>query len=392
MPSYLSGARVRKPEVVPSLRRHASSPSATAPRIKPIHRTKSLAEALEGQLNDGESRLDATGKILSVVDVASATDVTSAIQHCKNTMFCAIPERAGMNSVRIAEVLNFQKDLPSVVTLAHAHALISASSKTERQISSLMTNGLLRKIKVTGRGNDISGTGELLITVKDLQDLVQTSGIAPDTSAAFLDVLQRDPRVTSLPSNQLPASHTAALSRAGFLVSLSASASRNLSFSGSSIVATPSISRAHSGTFAAVGGDSAFENLGGTGAAKRYGERRQTMPAGEMALSVPNLGPYLRLLNAGRSHLIDLLGKAKYKEAPLYLLRERWDGAVDNDGSVSSAKKIRGEFSEVMPSRTKKWKKLNGLNFDWVVEECLGAGLIELFETRSVGLGVRALS
>ena len=392
MPSYLSGARVRKPEAVPSLRRHASSPFATAPRIKPIQRTKSLAEALEDRPNDGESRLDATGKILSVVDVASAIDVPSAIQHCKNTMFCAIPERAGMNSVRIAEVLNCQKDLPLVVTLAHVHALISASSKTERQISSLMTNGLLRKIKVNGRGNDISGTGELLITTKDLHHLLQTSGIAPDISAAFLDVLQRNPRVTSLPSNQLPASQTAALSRAGFLVSLSASASRNLSFSGSSIVATPSISRAHSGTFAAVGGDSAFENLGGTGAAKRYGERTQTMPAGEMALSVPNLGPYLRLLNAGRSHLIDLLGKAKYKEAPLYLLRERWDGAVDNDGSVSSAKKIRGEFSEVMPSRTKKWKKLNGLNFDWVVEECLGAGLIELFETRSVGLGVRALS
>jgi hypothetical protein len=43
-----------------------------------------------------------------------------------------------------------------------------------------------------------------------------------------------------------------------------------------------------------------------------------------------------------------------------------------------------------MPAKTKKWKDLYGLNFDWVVEECLGAGLIELFETRSVGLGVRA--
>ncbi len=377
--------------MVPSLRRHATAPFAAAPRIKPIQRTKSLAEALEDHLSEGEDRLDATGKILSVVDVASATDVLTAIQHCNKTMFCSIPERAGMNSVRIAAVLNFQRCLPPVVTLAHVHALISASSKTERQISSLMTNGSLRKIKVTGRGNDISGTGELLVNTKDLKGLLLSSSVTPDIIAAFLDVLQRHPRVTSLSSNQLPASHITALSGAGFLVSLSASASRNVSFSGSSIVATPSISRAHSGTSAAVGGDSAYENLGGTGAAQRHGESKRSYQNGELALSVPNLGPYLRLLNAGRTHLVDLLGKAKYKEAPLYLLRERWDGAVDNDGSVSTAKKIRGEFSEVMPSRTKKWKNLSGLNFDWVVEECLGAGLIEIFETRSVGLGVRAI-
>ena len=378
--------------MTPSLRRHSSSPFAAAPRVKPIQRTKSLAEALENQLEDEDGRLDATGKILSVVDVAAATDVTSAIQYCNETMFCAIPERAGFNSVRIAEVLNFQKNLPPVVTLAHVHALLSASSKTERQISALMTYGSLRKIKVTGRGNEISGTGELLVTTKDLERLLQSSGIAADIIATFMDVLARSPRVTSLSSNQLPPAHIVALSKAGFLVSLSASASRNLSFSGSSLVATPSISRAHSGTSAAVGGDSAFENLGGSGAAKRHGSTKRSHQFGELGLSVPNLGPYLRLLNAGRNHLVDLLGKAKYKEAPLYLLRERWDGAVDNDGSVSTAKKIRGEFSEVMPAKTKKWKNLKGLSFDWVLEECLGAGLIELFETRSVGLGVRAIA
>jgi len=89
---------------------------------------------------------------------------------------------------------------------------------------------------------------------------------------------------------------------------------------------------------------------------------------------------------------MDILGKSKYREAPLYLLRERWDGAVDSDSRVSSAKRVRGEYSSTLPARTKKWKDLYGLDFDWILEECFGAGLVELFETHSVGLGVRALT
>jgi hypothetical protein len=66
-------------------------------------------------------------------------------------------------------------------------------------------------------------------------------------------------------------------------------------------------------------------------------------------------------------------------------------GAVDSDNRVSTAKRIRGEFSQILPAKTKKWRNLNGLNFDWALEECLGAGMIELFETHAVGLGVRAI-
>jgi hypothetical protein len=45
----------------------------------------------------------------------------------------------------------------------------------------------------------------------------------------------------------------------------------------------------------------------------------------------------------------------------------------------------------LLPGKTKKWKALYGLDFDWALQECLGAGLIEVFETKSVGHGVRAL-
>lgn len=402
MPLYLTAAhssRVQKSGQSSALtgRRNSASPFATAPRRKStIQRSKSLAGALEDEVTDNEDdALLPTGKVLSVLKIETAKDVISAVQHGRSSMFAPFPERAGMNSVRIAEVLNFQRNLPSIVSLAHVHALLAASSKTEREISALQSAGKIRKLKVVGRGNDISGVSEILITTDDLQSLLRRSIISADVVTDFCSVLGRYPRATSVPAQDLPVSSIAELTRTGFLVSSSLSGSRNLSLAGSSLVAIPRISRAASGTSDAVGGDAAFENLGGVGSAQRpkvHGNRVSQAQGGELALSVPNLGPYLRLLSAGRAHLLELLGKSKYNEAPLYLLRERWDGAVDTDNRVSAAKRVRGEFSGVMPSKTKKWKDLYGLSFDFALEECLGAGLIELFETRSVGLGVRALT
>jgi hypothetical protein len=402
MPLYLTAAhssRVHKPgqTSATTARRNSASPFSAAPRRKSsIQRTKSLTGALEDELDENEGdALVPTGKVLSVLKIDEATDVISAVQYGRNSMFASLPERAGMNSVRIAEVLNFQRNLPAIVSLAHVHALLAASSKTEREIAALQSAGKIRKVKVVGRGNDISGVSEVLITADDLQSLLHRSDISADVVTDFCSVLRRYPRATSVPAQDLPASYVTELTRTGFLVSSSLSGSRNLSLAGSSLVAIPRISRAASGTSTAVGGDAAFENLGGVGSAQRPKAHGRNHPpnvqGGEFALSVPNLGPYLRLLSAGRVHLLELLGKSKYKEAPLYLLRERWDGAVDTDTRVSAAKRIRGEFSGVMPSKTKKWKDLYGLSFDWTLEECLGAGLIELFETRSVGLGVRAL-
>ncbi|KEF53850.1 uncharacterized protein A1O9_10252 [Exophiala aquamarina CBS 119918] len=401
MPLYLTAAhssRVSKSgQNSATSRRNSASPFSTAPRKKSsIQRTKSLSAVLEDELDDDEDdTLVPTGKILSVLKIDEATDVTSAIHYGRSSMFAPIPERAGMNSVRIAEVLNFQRNLPSIVSLAHVHALLAASSKTEREIAALQSTGKIRKVKVVGRGNDISGASEVLITTDDLHALLHRSAISADVVTYFCNVLQRYPRATSIPARDMDGSSATELTRTGFLVSSSLSGSRNLSLAGSSLVAIPRISRAASGTSSAVGGDAAFEELGGVGSARRPKARGSDHTphnqAGEFALSVPNIGPYLRLLSAGRMHLLELLGKSKYKEAPLYLLRERWDGAVDTDTRVSAAKRMRGEFSAVMPSKTKKWKDLYGLNFDWALEECLGAGLIELFETRSVGLGVRAL-
>lgn len=94
-------------------------------------------------------------------------------------------------------------------------------------------------------------------------------------------------------------------------------------------------------------------------------------------------------MSAARSHLVSLAMKSKFREIPIYLLREKWDGGISADDPAARAKKYRGEFTGVLPSRTRKWKQFYGLSFDWTLAECLGAGLVEVFETGSVGQAVR---
>lgn len=105
--------------------------------------------------------------------------------------------------------------------------------------------------------------------------------------------------------------------------------------------------------------------------------------------SLPNTGTHIKLLVDARTHLISLLKKSKYKEAPLDLLRERWDGGILSKEDIADKKKARGEFAGILPGRTKKWKQYYGLRFEWILEECVGAGLVELFETGSVGTAAR---
>ena len=92
-----------------------------------------------------------------------------------------------------------------------------------------------------------------------------------------------------------------------------------------------------------------------------------------------------------RAHISALLRRSASGEAPLGLLKDRWDGAVETEKSFHVAKRARGEFAGVLPGKTRKWKELYGMHFRWVLEEALGAGLVEMFETGSVGPGIRCL-
>ena len=214
----------------------------------------------------------------------------------------------------------------------------------------------------------------------------------------------------SLPRSAFIATEATVLMRAGFLTSASQSLDTGSIFaspdatSAGFMTSLSSISRAASGSMAAVGGEGAIHAVGGSG--KGEGIRRSSSQhgiesrdnsqqlfeyGGRLQVALPNTGPYLRLLTTARSHLMSLLLKSKYREMPLYLLRERWDGGISGDDPAAKAKKYRGEFAGVLPTRTRKWKQYYGLRFDWVLAECLGAGLLEVFETGSVGRAVRAV-
>lgn len=170
--------------------------------------------------------------------------------------------------------------------------------------------------------------------------------------------------------------------------------------SSGTLTSIASISKAASGSLAAIGGHGAVHDAGGGGfgglrTSKPYvsAEREQAAlsTARDLQLALPSTGSFLKLLTEARAHLMTLLSKTKYKEAPLYLLHERWDGGIESSDSARRTGRLGRGFAEVLPGRTRKWKQFYGLRFDWVLEECVGAGLVEVFETGSVGRGVRVV-
>ena len=409
----------------PLLRRSSSSPFTSLKQRKPIQRSQSEFKNAADHGDLFEDRLDDRGLVTSLATDLSLRDVAQIVGYAHKHMFEAIPERGGFNSTRIAEILNFRKCLPRTVTVAHVHAMTKSPTATEKEIAELSKAGIIRKIVIPGRGAGGSSMSEGLVLFADIEQMLAETGslnqvlIGKSLRASkmsrltcpekFLQFLRAEPLALTLPRSALTATEATELMRAGFLTSASQSldtgtihASPNATSAGS-MTSLSSISRAASGSMAAIGGEGAIHAAGGSG--KGEGIRRSLQHGTEsmddtqypfeygerFQVALPNTGPYLRLLTAARSHLMALLLKSKYREMPLYLLQERWDGGVSGDGAAAKAKEYRGEFAGILPSRTRRWKEYYGLRFDWVLAECLGAGLLEVFETGSVGRAVRAV-
>lgn len=320
-------------------------------------------------------RLDDNGVIASLATDLNFRDVPQFVQYIQTRMFCDIPERApGMNSTRIAEILNYRAALPPIVTLAHVHALSSSPTKTEREIAELAQAGIIRKVAVPNRGVGAAAVGDGLVLVSEWEGLVHShSDLGEEVKIKYLSLFKDNPTSTTVSGINFTPAEVSALTTAGFLTSATATTSQTDLFArpgAASLGTLASLSTAGSknasGSLAAVGGS-------------------------EANFSLPNTGPHLRLLLAARTHILNLLKKSKYREAPMNTLNERWDGGIAADDEQSQARKARGEFVGVLPGRTKKWKQFYGLRFEWVLEECVGAGLVELFETGSVGKGVRTI-
>ena len=329
-------------------------------------------------------------------------------------MFDPLPERAaGMNSTRTAQVLNFRKDLPPLATVAHVHALSTAHTVAEREIAALAVQGVIRKLTVPGRGVGRDAVGECVVLtdawteavhktasltdeLKGMGDPVRVRCIVTDRTsmraAKYIHTLRTHPYPT-VPRSTFSLSEMTSLLSAGFLVSTSqlhspSSSTALLKPDPSTIGSLASLStvayRNPAGTIAAVGGSDAVHNVGGSGSALSA----SAIEGISYNFSLPSTGIYLRLLTSARAHLLTLLSKSKYREAPADLLRERWDGGIAA-APPRSDEGARGMGKSVLPGQTKKWKQFHGLSFRWILEECLGAGLVECFDTGTVGVGVR---
>lgn len=401
--SAAHSSRIRKTSQAkkPLLKRSSSSPFAQLPRRKPLQRSKSKPEGLVEDEDLFEEPLDEIGLVKTLATELSLRDVAQILKYELDHMFDPIAENGGFNSVRVSDILNFRKALPPVLTVTHIHALSRSPTAIEREILYLSREGILRKIVVPGRGIGGSNVGDSLILSENIQRLIRAAtGVDAELADKFLVDLESKRALHSITSGPYTAAEVTGLMRAGFVTSTSAmhtsssptfrpetsSTQDNLSIS--------QISKGASGSVAAIGGEGAIYEAGGRGGL-RWGSTQFKDEIGNVTgntplqLSLPGMGPFLRLLTAARSHFVALVSKSRYREMPLYLLRERWEGGVSADEPAARAKKYRREFAGVLPAQTRKWKQFYGLSFGWILAECLGAGLVEVFETGSVGRAVR---
>jgi hypothetical protein len=382
-------SRVKKSKPLDIRRSASASPFSSLPRRKPIQRSKSKTEVQEEDDELGD-RLDDLGLARVLASDLTLRDVAQAMTCIKGRMFSSIPEqRPGMNSVRIAEVLNFRKALPPIVTVAHVQALLNAPTTVEREIAEQINGGAIRKIVVPGRG----GLGEALVLVRDLQESIRRSnGLQEEVKESYINLLGELPAALKIPRSRLSQETAKQLMRAGFITSATPSWTTADIFStpgdGSrgTLTSLTSISKAATGSLASVGSEGVVHAAGGSG-----GGFKASSGMEDFNVSVPNIGSYLKLLTNARAHLVALLSRSKFREVPEELLRERWNGGIAGDDTAGEARRNRGEFAGVLPGRTRKWKQFYGTTFEWVLEECVGAGMVEVFETRSVGRGVRAI-
>jgi hypothetical protein len=398
MPLQLTAAasRVQKS----TLKRSSSSPFSSSKRKKPSAAATS-AKRTQSAPEEDESfniRLEDEGLIASLASDLNLSDVAQQIRWVAEHQWSAIPESgAGMNSTRIAELLNFRRRLPPLVSVHHIYALSKYPTSTEREIGMLVNAGIVRRVTLPPREIGGSSPGEALVLVDEWERRIrERTDIEEEPKVKYVAVL-RDPS-TEVDFTQ---QEIAALVHAGFLIGSARSqtqADRYLRPGKSTLGNLQAVSAAGSqhasGSIAAVADASKHHIAGGFGFNQRISSSGALLFSHDRSynLTLPNIGSYLKLLHEARSHLLNLLIKGnRYREMPRDLLKERWDGGVVGNDEATKAQRLRGEWIGVVPGRTRKWKQFCGLEFQWVLEECLGAGLVECFKTGSVGMGVRAV-
>ncbi|KAI1266803.1 hypothetical protein F5Y18DRAFT_380454 [Xylariaceae sp. FL1019] len=396
--AILGGGRVKKRSKATRTPSSTSTTSAS-PSPSPLPKRKSAAKP---QLKSASSRddddyfddrLDDCGLVRALATDLKLRDTPQAIRYIRSRMFTPVPELGGMSSTRIAQLLNYRRNLPPIVSVTHIQALLSSPSTVEREVAELVRQGTLRRITVPKRG----WMGEVVCLDDEYRGLLEgEKGLSEGTKKAMLEFLEASEAgklgekdiEELLRAGYITQHHTGGMVAYGDMSGTMNTYARPQDKS--SLTSLETVSRHAAGSFGTVGGQGAVHNAGGSGG--RSGSGRVMAAGTEYRVAAPGAGSYLKLVSGAVEHLVSLLGKSKFKEAPETMLKERWDGGIaSGEEGHAAAKRLRGEFHGVLPAQTRKWRQFYGLSFEWVLQEAVAAGFVEVFLTGSVGRGVRVL-
>ncbi|KAK4451744.1 serine-threonine protein kinase 19-domain-containing protein [Podospora aff. communis PSN243] len=392
------GDRVKKRK--PASNNATSSPSTNSPWLSSLQVTKPTpsSSATKKTTTKPSTSTSTTSSPLPNAGPAQltlpTTTLTIPLAHSLilDCMFTPLPERAsGLSPAKIASILTFRDVLPHVVSTSHLQTLLPSPTAAEREIASLIHSGGAKRVVVPRK----NGIGELLVLREDLEGLVRRSnGLDEATKDGYLQWLRGNPAAIVYAEDGeggLDGRQVDALVRAGFLTAVNEGGRQTGVYARPAekyaMLSLETVSRASAGTIEAVGGEGALFAAGGSGG--KVGGGGGGKGGGCLRCTVPGAGAFLKLASGALEHLGVLLERTRHREMPESDLREKWDGGIAGDKEAFLAKKNRGEFAGILPGRTKKWKDFYGVSFDWVLREAVGAGLVEVFETHSVGRGVR---
>jgi len=173
MPLRLTSAPVSGIKKRSSTARAQPSPFGAHARRKPTTSGGAGAKAAALDWGVDDDPLPDQGSSQYISETAPVQNVVEAIQYIRTGMFDELPARAGMNSTRIAEVLNLRRSLPPLASVAHEHTLLNAPTQVEREIVELIRSGRVRRLIVPGRGGDAAGLGDCLVLSEDWEELVR---------------------------------------------------------------------------------------------------------------------------------------------------------------------------------------------------------------------------
>ncbi|KAM3432391.1 hypothetical protein MY4824_006595 [Beauveria thailandica] len=349
---------------------HSQSPSPRKQRT-PSVRPRGGQDDVDAEYFS-EKLEDAGGLATLLATELTLRDVVQAMRYISAHMFSPVPE-TGFTSTRRTELLNYRRTMPPLVTAGHVHAILAGNGPTrvEREIAELLGRGVLRRVRVERRG----GGGEALIETPQLVALLHAArAVSAATTQAYTTFLERNPTAQTLGVDVLTDAQADELVRAGFLTSAATRATPGTTLhvrpeDRTTLTSIQRAAQSASGTLSAVGGQNALHNAGGSGSGSG-GFLSTAAAADGYRVAVPGHGRHLKLAEAALDWLRETLGRTKWGEGPEDWLRERFEGG--------------GLYGP-------RWKEFQGAEWAWVLGEAVGLGVVEVFQTGSVGRGVRAL-